>query len=80
LDARTLKEVMGQEKLTWRSFADPQHSISDRWNEAGTPTLVAIDAEGVIRHKWFGSPGNDTLDGALERIIKKAETPAKRRP
>lgn len=69
---------MGKEKLTWRSFADPRRGIAGTWNLAGTPTLVVIDAGGVIRHKWLGSPGDDALDKALDHLIKKAEAPVKR--
>jgi peroxiredoxin len=78
-DAKTLKEVMDKEKLTWRSFADRRHSIFETWNLIGTPTLYVIDANGVIRHKWLGSPGDKILDAALERLIKEAERPDKSR-
>lgn len=64
---------MDKEKLTWRSFADKRHTICDKWNLRGTPTLFVLDANGVIRHKWFGSPGDKTLDAALEHLIKEAE-------
>ncbi len=66
---------MDKEKLTWRSFADHRHTIWDTWNVMGTPTLVAIDANGVIRHRWYGSPGDKILDAALERLLKEAEKP-----
>lgn len=64
---------MDREKLTWRSFADRRHSICDTWNLIGTPTLFVLDANGVIRHKWLGSPGDKTLNAALERLINEAE-------
>lgn len=66
---------MDEEKLTWRSFADPRHAIHETWNLAGTPTLYVLDANGVIRHKWLGSPGDKVLDAALERLIEEAEKP-----
>lgn len=69
---------MDKEKLTWRSFAD--NTACETWNLAGTPTLFVIDANGVIRHKWLGSPGNKILDAALERLINEAEKPNKSRP
>ena len=75
-DARKLKEVMDRVKLNWRSFADPgdigRGPIAARWNLAGTPTLYVIDHQGVIRHKWVGSPGEKTIDTALENLIIEA--------
>jgi peroxiredoxin len=76
-DAKKLKEVMDQEKLTWRSFADPRNTIWEKWNVIGTPTLFVIDAKGVVRHKWLGSPGDKILDAALERLIQEVEKPNK---
>jgi peroxiredoxin len=64
---------MDKEKLNWRSFADPRNTISETWNMTGTPTLFVIDANGVIRHKWLGSPGDKVLVAALERLMQEAE-------
>jgi peroxiredoxin len=76
-DVKDLKKAMEKEKLTWRSFADPgalgQGAITTKWNLPGTPTFYVIDAKGVIRHKWVGSPGAKAIDAALERLIKEAE-------
>ena len=65
-DSRKLKEVMGREKLTWRSFAD-DGSIVGTWNLPGTPTFYVLDHRGVIRHKWVGSPSDYRLGGAPRR-------------
>ena len=87
-DARKLKEVMGKEKLTWRSFAD-DGSIVGTWNLPGTPTFYVIDHQGVIRYKWVGSPSDYQLgglpdakmiDSALEKLIKVAEADQKKAP
>src|SRR5262245_22592007 len=76
-DSKKLKAVMDKEKLTWRSFADPgdigQGAIAAKWNLAATPTLYVIDHKGVIRRKWLGSPGDEAIDAALEKLIKVAE-------
>jgi hypothetical protein len=71
-DPGKLKEVIEREKLTWRSFDDPG-SIARTWNISGTPTFYLIDAEGVIRHKWVGSPGEEALDAAVETLVREAE-------
>ena len=61
---------MDKEKLNWRSVAS--RTLSDKWN-ASTPTYYVIDHEGVIRHKWVGSPGEKAIDTALENLIHEVE-------
>ena len=77
-DSKKLKEVMDQEKLNWRSFADMPDGeglgkISSAWNLQGTPTLFVLDHKGVIRYRWLGSPGEKAIDEALNKLIKEAE-------
>jgi peroxiredoxin len=62
-----LKQIMDKEKLPWRSFADAG-AINAKWN-AATPTFYVLDAKGVIRHKWIGSPGAKAMDSALEKLL-----------
>jgi hypothetical protein len=87
-DSQKLKQVMAKEKLTWRSFAD-DGSIVGTWNLPGTPTFYIIDHQGVIRHKWVGSPSDyklgglpdaKAIDAALEKLIEVAESDRKREP
>jgi hypothetical protein len=75
---------MVKEKLTWRSFADPgglgQGAITVKWNLPGTPTFYVLDPQGVIRHKWVGSPGARVIDTALDKLIEEAEAKGKKKP
>ena len=71
-EAKKLKEVMDKEQLPWRSFAG-RETINAQWNGPGTPSYYVIDHTGVIRHKWFGVPGEKALDTALEKLIQEAE-------
>ena len=68
---------MDKEKLTWRSFADHgdigQGPIAYKWNVSTTPTLYLLDADGIIRGKWLGSPGEKTIDDILTKLIREAE-------
>ena len=79
-----LKEVMDQEKLNWRSFADygnndfPFGPICSQWNLQGTPTLFVLDHKGVIRYRWLGSPGEKKIDEAIEKLIKEAKAEDKK--
>jgi hypothetical protein len=72
---KKLKEVMEKEHLTWRSISS--QAVTSRWN-AGTPTYYVIDAKGVIRNKWFGSPGEKPIEMALEKLIHQAEEDTKK--
>lgn len=74
-----LKKVIADEEMTWRSFWDggsTQGPIAKKWNVHGWPTLYVVDHKGVIRHKWVGSPTEETLDKALEKLVKAAEQDA----
>ena len=72
-----LKKTLQEEQITWRSFWNGPDGtggpISTAWNVQGWPTLCVIDAKGVIRHKWAGSPGDQALDQAVEELVKEAE-------
>lgn len=76
-DRKALKEVLKKEEITWRSFWNgPQGTggpISSTWNVHGWPTLFVIDAAGIIRHKWLGSPGSEVMEQALDQLIEQAE-------
>ena len=80
--AQQLKLVMDREKLTWRSFVDAGAAgagpIATKWNLSITPTFYAIDARGVIRHRWAGTPSAKAIDAALETLIEAAEHDARK--
>ena len=69
-DAKKLKEIMAKENMNWRSLAS--RAIAQKWN-ASTPTYYVLDPQGVIRHKWVGSPGAKAIDTVLEKLIHEAE-------
>jgi hypothetical protein len=79
-DLEELKPILEKEKITWRSFWNGEKGtagpISAEWNVRGWPTLYLIDHKGVIRHRYLGSPGEKTLDAAIERLVQEAEMAA----
>ncbi len=80
-DRAEIKKVMEKEKITWRSFwngGSTQGPISSRWDVQGWPTLVIIDAKGVIRHKHLGSPEDKVLDEELDKLIAEVEKSAEK--
>jgi hypothetical protein len=78
---KSLKKVLVKEQITWRSFWNgPEGTkgpISKEWAVRGWPTLYVIDHKGVIRHKWLGSPDEEVLDTAIEKLVKAAEKDGK---
>ena len=76
-DRDKLKETLKEKEITWRSFWNGEKGtggpISAEWNVHGWPTLYIIDADGVIRHKHLGSPGDKKLDEEIEALVEKAE-------
>jgi hypothetical protein len=75
-DRQQLKQVLQEEQITWRSFWNGGSTggpISRQWQVQAWPTLFLIDAKGVIRYKFEGSPGGDQLDRLIDQLLKEAE-------
>ena len=76
-DLEKLQPVLAEENITWRSFWNGEDGtsgpISRRWNVQGWPTLYLIDAKGVLRHKWLGSPSTEVLDEAIDALLAEAK-------
>jgi hypothetical protein len=71
------KEKNTKEGITWRSFwcgeAGTGGPIPKEWGVQGWPTLYLIDHNGVISRKSVGSPSPESMDAAIEELVKKAE-------
>ena len=74
-DRKALKKAMRKNHITWRSWFDggTDGPIAKEWKVNGWPTLYIIDADGIIRHKHLGSPGDEKLDEEIDALVKKAE-------
>ena len=77
-DPKTLKQVMDQEQLNYRSFTDTATGeglgvIGSAWNLFGTPTVFVLDHKGVIRYRQIGVPNTEAIDEVLDRLVKEAE-------
>lgn len=70
-----VKEAIKKENITWRSWFDGGSTggpIAKQFSVRGWPTLFLIDHEGIIRNKWVGSPGGETLDREIEKLVALA--------
>jgi hypothetical protein len=71
-----LKQVLKQEKITWRSFwngGSTNGPISAQYAVRGWPTIFILDAKGIIRHKFDGNPGPAALDQAIDSLLKELQ-------
>ena len=78
-DMVKLKEQMNVEHITARSWCDGGGNantpgpIARRFNVHGWPSLYLLDAHGIIRHKFFGTPSNQRLNSAIAALVQTAE-------
>ena len=70
-----LERIVKEQGITWRNAVEGSTSgpIASEWNVRGWPTLVVIDADGVIRWKGHGGP----WESVAEEWLRKAEEAAK---
>ena len=62
-----------KEGVTWRNAIEPEKdTLASRWNISGYPNLYLVDAKGVIRHHWLGSPGDEVLDREIDALVAEA--------
>lgn len=61
--------------INWRQAMDvtPSGPWATKWNVSGWPTLYLLDAKGVIREKWIGSPGDAVLDSKIDELLAEAK-------
>ena len=70
----TLTEFLEKEKMPWAHWWDGmQGPIAKTFKVCAFPTMYLIDAKGMIRKKWIGSPGNEVLDKAVEELVAEME-------
>jgi hypothetical protein len=62
-----------KEGITWRNAIEPEKgSLASQWNVTGYPNLYLVDANGVIRNHWLGSPGDEVLDKTIDALVAEA--------
>ena len=62
-----------KEGISWRNAIEPEEgSLASQWNVTGYPNLFLVDAKGVIREHWLGSPGDAVLDAKIDALVAEA--------
>ncbi len=70
----TVNEFLGKEKMPWNHWWDgAKGPLAKTFKINAYPTLYLIDAKGIIRKKWIGSPGNEVIDKAVEELVAETE-------
>lgn len=73
-DLKTLKEFLEKEQMPWAHWWDgADQKVLKAYRVKAFPTMYLIGADGVVRKKWVGSPGNEVLDKAVEEAVAAAE-------
>jgi thiol-disulfide isomerase/thioredoxin len=63
-----------KDKMPWDHWYDGSKGpVAKMFKVRAYPTMYLIDAKGIIRKKWIGSPGNEVLDKAVEELVAEAE-------
>ncbi len=68
-DREELKQVLVEERLTWRSFwngGSTNGPISRAWRVTGWPSIWVIDAKGVIRYR---NVRGEQMDRAVDTLL-----------
>lgn len=79
-DPKDFAARLAREQITWRNALDlgePKGGVLwARWAVRGFPQFYLLDAQGVIRQRWFGDPGAE-LEPAIEALLAEIGAPRK---
>lgn len=74
-DPEEIAARMQEEGINWRNALDlggPEDGVLwSSWAVRGFPQFYLLDAEGVIRRRWFGDPGLE-LEPAIAELLAEA--------
>jgi len=76
-DERTeLEPLVKNGTLTWRfwfTHGSTEEPTFERWNIQGVPNVIVLDHQGVIRARYLGTPGLETLEKTILELTKISE-------
>ncbi len=78
-DKQTLRKLISTGEVTWKCWWDGAMDgpISKAWDVKGFPSVVVLDANGVIRHSGV-SVRRESLDKAVDGLLKELESSPRR--
>ncbi len=69
----TVTKVVKERELNWRSFFDgDSRKIVSQYGIQGFPTILLLDQDGIIRHKFVGVEP-EVLDKAIDEMMAKTK-------
>lgn len=73
-EKQALTKFLDKEPMPWTHWWDGgDQKVLKTFRVKAFPTMYLIDANGVVRKKWVGSPGNAVLDKSVEELVNAAE-------
>jgi hypothetical protein len=79
-DPAEIAARMQREGITWRNALDlgtaESGALWSTWATRGFPQFYLLDADGVIRRRWFGNPGEEVLDQEVLALLAEHEAAA----
>lgn len=61
-----------QRGYTWRNWWDHTSAIIERWEVNALPTIVLVDARGVVRFSQVGFLEGEVIDREVDRLLAEA--------
>lgn len=70
-DLAMLRSTQVSQQLTWRSWWDERHAITEQWGVQGFPMLFLLDREGKVRDTFPGKPPAAELEKAIAKLMNE---------
>jgi thiol-disulfide isomerase/thioredoxin len=77
-----IEKVEQNGKVTWRNWwfeGRERDEVLKTWRVEGFPTIILIDHNGIIQHRWYGNPGFGEIDKEVNKLIQDAKQYARSR-
>ena len=79
-DPKEIAARMKKENINWRNGLDlgeaENGTLWSTWAVRGFPQFYLLDAQGVIRQRWFGNPGEDVMDREVDALLAEVRARA----
>ncbi len=76
-DAQEIAARMQRENITWRNAMDlagaEGGALWSTWAVRSFPQFYLLDRQGVIRRRWFGNPGEETLEREILALLAEPD-------